>query len=221
MREGRRAANLLKVRDVAQDIADVLKECEAGQHVGARLCEQHVVGCHANEDGPSDGHGHGGPNAQEAVDPEVWYCRGATLLHATEQRGSHEVAGEHQKHDDAQVTAGKPYHVEVVEEHRDDGNCPKAVDAAYARRCLLGLALRVTLRAGAALATRVALLASATTAACLVALRAPAAIARASCVSFSAGTSAAPTLCAVVARLLRTPSLRCGCPTGCHGLPRL
>ena len=131
--ERRRTADLVEVGKVAQDVAQVLAEREAGKDVRARLGEQHVVEADAGKHREDDHDGGRRPDAREPSNPEM-RDRRKPVAQATQQRGGDEVAREHEEHDHAEVARREPGDVEVVEEHRDDGQGTKSVNRAVAPR---------------------------------------------------------------------------------------
>ena len=126
--EGRDAADLVEVRQAACDVVPVVEEQQARQDVGAHLGEGHVVEDDAG--GAHNGHHRGqrGPQALDASAPERQQVHVARAVELAQQRVGHEVAREHEEHDDAHVAARQPSHLQVVGHDRGDGQGAQALD---------------------------------------------------------------------------------------------
>ena len=92
----------------------------------------------------------GRPDAAKALEPELGNGLGA-VAQLAQQRRRHQVAGEHEEHDDTQMAAGQPGDVKVVAEHCKDGECAESVNRGHAPAvgtCLpAGVGSRATLGA--------------------------------------------------------------------------
>ena len=90
-------------------------------------------------------HGHhGGHQAADASDPEALKVNAPGLGDFVEQQARDQIARKHKEHGDAKQATLRPRKIEVVEDHRDNGECAQAVE----RGDVAGLGARRRLLAG-------------------------------------------------------------------------
>lgn len=128
VRERRRVAQGIEVRDVLGNLPPVVEEQQRRQDVGAHLGEHHVVKDGAQRAGHHyDGH-HGGEQAADTADPEALEVDAAGLCHFVDEQTRDQIARKHKEDRDAEQAALCPCEVEVIEHHRDDGKRAQAVE---------------------------------------------------------------------------------------------
>ncbi|GMV45416.1 MAG: hypothetical protein AMXMBFR66_08140 [Pseudomonadota bacterium] len=100
----------------------------ANKHVEQRRGDEHRGKC--------------GNQARQAVRIEARKEGARAFGLVAGQRGRHYVAGDREEDIDAYEAAGQPPGVEVIQQHRDDGEAAQAVDVREVRRCRLRLGTR-------------------------------------------------------------------------------
>ena len=128
VREWRDAADLVEVRQAVHDVVPVVEEQKARQDVGAHLGEGHVVEGDAHHADNEDHRCHGRPETLEAATPKARQIHVARAVELAQDGVGHQVARQHEEHDDAHVAARQPVHLQVVCHHGCDRQGAQALD---------------------------------------------------------------------------------------------
>ena len=128
VRERRDAADLVEVRQAVHDVVPVVEEQKARQDVGAHLGEGHVVEGDAGHTDNEDHRRHGRPESLEAAAPEARQIHVARAVELAQDGVGHQVARQHEEHDDAHMAAWQPVHLQVVCHHGCDCQGAQTLD---------------------------------------------------------------------------------------------